>query len=104
MTDWQLERAAGEAMGLKLEGEEGRDAFLWTNDEHGTIWVPLSSDDQAMKLAKRFHLHIDQRPGQQISVQSPDFAHMVCYEAKKGQALDLNRAIVECAARMVPRA
>ena len=97
MTDWQLERAAGEAMGLKLEGVEGLDAFLWTNDE-------LSSDDQAMKLAKRFHLHIDQRPGHQISVQSPDFSHMVCYEAKKGHALDLNRAIVECVARMVPRA
>lgn len=99
MTDWQMEKLAGEAMGLKLDGVEGRDAFLWDADTCD-MWLPISSDAQAMALVKRFHLHIDQRPGLQLSVQSSDFSDMVCYEAKRGQALDLNLAIVELVAKV----
>lgn len=97
--DMEIERAAGEAIGLSLEGVAGRDAFLWTSDT-ADIWVPLQNDSEAMALVKHLNLHIDQRPGKQISVQSPDFSEMVCQDANKGHVLDLNRAIVECAAKM----
>lgn len=96
MTDWQLERAAGEAIGLKLTGVEGRDAFSWVDDESGEPWVPLCSDDQAMRIVRKLHLHIDQRPGKQISVQDPDFEHMVLGDLGRGDGA-LNHAIVKCA-------
>lgn len=63
----------------------------------------VPTDAQAMALVKRFHLHIDQRPGKQISVQPPHFEEMICYDARKGHALDLNRAICECISRLRAR-
>lgn len=98
MTDrHQLERLAGEAIGLDLEGGE-RDLFLWVRSTC-EIWIPLSNDDQAMLLVKKLHLHIDQRPGKQISVQGPHFAELVYGDLSLGD-LALNRAIVECAAKL----
>ena len=99
MTEWEMEKLAGEAIGLDLDGVEGRDAFLWVRGT-GEIWIPLGDGDQAMRLVSGLNLHIDQRPGKQISVQPPCLSEMVVYEVRKGEALDLNRAIVACAALM----
>jgi hypothetical protein len=103
MTDWQLEKLAGEAIGMDLAGVEGKADFLWDRSTC-EIWVPLQIGEQALQLVEKLHLHVDQRPGLQISVQPPDFSEMVCYEARKGHRLDLRRAIVECAAIIRRRA
>jgi hypothetical protein len=97
MTDWQLERAAGEAIGLKLAGVESRDAFLWLDDLTCEPWVPLGNDCQAMQLVRKLHLHIDQRPGKQITVQDPEFKFLIEGDIALGAGA-LNRAIVKCAA------
>lgn len=101
LTDKDLERAAGEAIGLELEG--GEEAwFLWER-KTAEPWCPLVSDQHAMRLVRHLHLHIDQRPGKQISVQDPHFALLVYGDLKLGEAA-LNRAIVECAAQIHARA
>lgn len=98
LTDWPLERAAGEAIGLELDGEEGRDAFLW-NRKTGDPWMPLWSATQAYQLLRELHLHIDQRPGKQISAQDPAFEILVYGDLAKGDHA-LNHAIVACAAQI----
>jgi hypothetical protein len=99
VTDWAAEWLAGEAIGLKLTGIEGRDAFMWLDDDTCEPWMPLGSDEQAMRLVRRLHLHIDQRPGKQLSVQDPHFVHLVYGDLSLGAAA-INRAIVECAAKI----
>lgn len=98
MTDMQAERLAGEAIGLVPQGIDGRDAFLWLNDLQGTIWTPMSNGAQALRLVQELHLHIDQRPGKQISVQDSSFAMLVYGDPKDPNGLQ--RAIVECAAKI----
>ena len=73
----------------------------WINPEGHSVCAPcsgipnpLEDDAQAMALVKRFHLHIDQRPGKHVTVQDPHFAHLL------EETSDLNRAIVRCVAAM----
>lgn len=96
MTDMQAERLAGEAIGMTPKGIDGRDAFLWLDD--GTIWIPIGDGDQAMRLVRELHLHIDQRPGKQISVQDPTFEILVYGDPQDPNALQ--KAIVQCAAKI----
>lgn len=53
------------------------------------------TDAEAMAIVKKFHLHIDQRPGKAVSVQDPHFEHIV-----ERRDCDLNLAIEECVAKM----
>lgn len=92
-----MERLAAEALGLVPHGIDGRDAFVWI-DPDAEIWTPIGDGHQAMRLVRELHLHIDQRPGQQISVQSHDFSVMVYGDVKHPNGLQ--RAIVECAAEI----
>jgi hypothetical protein len=98
MTDWQLERLAGEAMGMTLDGVEGRDAFLWES-ESGEPWCPMSSPDQAMHLVMTFGLCIEHVPerrrGKRKAWIAQDNAYSVLVEDD-----ELGRAIVRCVATL----
>lgn len=98
MTPWQLAWAAGEAIGLQLGGLEERDAFPWIESELSDPWLPVGDGHQTMRLVRELHLHIDQRPGKQISVQDPHFEILVYGDPK--DPYGLAHAIVECAAKI----
>jgi hypothetical protein len=95
MSDNELLKLAYEAYGFRLHSMSS--AVLYHQDFGTSIrldqWNPLIDDMQAFHLIQRLSLHIDQRPGKQISVQDPHFEHIV-------YGTDLNRAVVECAAKI----
>jgi hypothetical protein len=107
MTDLEMTKLCAEAMGLELKLHDvvGHEA-IWlhrvydqadTMLSHWTTYMPLHDDAQAMALVKKFALicapsypglwHVEFYAGENKSWYAADY-------------LDLNRAIVECVAKM----
>ena len=107
MTDLEMTKLCAEAMGLIHEvvsdsAYEDLNEYRWVSIPDGT-YKPLEDDAQAMALVQRFHL----------AIQPPQFVrpprwHVWVDEGGVGKgkhtgiagALNLNRAIVECVAKM----
>lgn len=95
MTDLEMTRLCAEAMGLKawmchrLGGVFNADAEGWEGD-----YDPLDNYAQAMALVKKLGLKIIKPRYWVVSDQA--------YEVSKvhSKSFDLNRAIVECVAKM----
>lgn len=107
MTDLEITRLCAKSLRYEIDQEEDDpqeapaiyvDTFQKqsTNPENGFSYDPLHDYAQAMTLVVEHHLHIDQRPGKQISVQDHQFRQMVCFNAHRGDKLDLLRAICLC--------
>ncbi len=91
MTDLEMTKLCAEAMGFdktySFYGEK------WFERAVKRSWHPLENDDQAMALVKKFGLRIE--PIEVVFGVSP-------FEWQVGETRnpDLNRAIVECVAKM----
>lgn len=101
MTDLQMTRLCAEAMGYALSGISISEPAIQCFTPKGTIFAfdPLNDDAQAMALVKRFNLNI----------QSPQFVSPPRWHVWKepkpnctgiADVLNLNRAIVECVAKL----
>lgn len=93
MTDLEMIKRCAEKMGYATSVDRG-DGFILVNS---LGYDPLHDDAQAMALVKKFKLEIlQQEEGKTVRVRypwsSPD--HMT------GWYDDLNRAIVECVAKL----
>lgn len=96
-----MTRACAEAIGLIID-PEFPEWVSWKDAETGAIseavWNPLGDDAQAMALVKKLNLSISRggeatsRPWWKVSAAYPN--RFQCSNA------DLNRAIVECVAKM----
>ena len=91
MTDLELTKLAAEAIGIDLN-----DGYLY-EDSEGSVrsYNPLHDDAQALALVKKFNIGWDKEEGSDWHValrcgQSMFVAHNA----------DLNRAIVECVAKV----
>ena len=100
MTDMQMERLAGEAIGLVPQGIDGRDAFLWLDDPPGTIWVPMSDWHQAMRLVRELRMDLNWSDTDcYVSWFAADYDGID--ESKRCEARgEVQHAIVECAAKV----
>ena len=88
MTDAEMERLCHKALGFELTDAEWPSWML--------PWHPLTNDNQAMALVKKFRLWVTDddfgvRPWRVVSITNAD---------NPVYSDDLNRAIVECIARM----
>ena len=116
MNDLEMTRLCAEAVGLHpCEGwqEQGsQSTCVWChkewpdpNDDRDIIpFAPLNDDAQAMALVKKFELEqcrsfieVDREEGLTWSVQPH---HITKYNGMYAENADLNRAIVECVAKM----
>ena len=93
MTDLEMEMLCHESIGYKLEDD------LWPT--WMLPWNPLAKDAQAMALVKEFSIMID-RSGKNNGwyaslVVDPKADDCDIFE---GEDVNLNRAIVECVAKM----
>ena len=97
MTDLEMTKLCAEAMGYKLTrlpaSEPAVRCTSRNGPEHNTAFDPLHDDAQAMALVKNFRLEI--LPDDTIYFRVRPQAINICVQAQ-----DLNRAIVECVARM----
>lgn len=104
MTDLEMIKRCAEKMGIKVFPErrnEESEIVLWfyTHDA-ADVYDPLHDDAQAMALVKKFRLCLD-------SMEIPDEGDWyVAYFQNRivicsATSSDLNRAIVECVARMI---
>ena len=99
MTDMEMTRLCASAMGIDTQ-ESGHELWL-AGHVADRLYDPIHDDAQAMALVKRFGLTCD--PAEDVA----PFTWRVCV-ADGGdwdnqiisEALDLNRAIVECVAKM----
>jgi len=103
MTDLEMTRLCAEAMGFAQIGETA--GTIWTLCHGGKYhrdriaYQPLHDDAQAMALVKKFPISIERDPWMEFS------RHLVSIWTGKGWMhlhidTDLNRAIVECVAKM----
>lgn len=89
MTDLEMTRLCAEAMGAAKT--DLRDDELWAlYDSHWTRYDPLHDDAQALALVARKHIDV---------VWRNDSGYWK-WHTWKTENLDLNRAIVECCARL----
>jgi len=104
MTDLEMTKRCAEKMGMKPDGLATKSvaykvshcSILAINDRSGhTVYDPLHDDAQAMALVKRFNICIDQgrhdHCGASIRIMNTIYS---------ATSPDLNRAIVECVAKM----
>lgn len=102
--DLEMTRLCAEAMGWKVKGpatqwvswKSHKCAVCASNDKGGDhIWDPLHDDAQAMALVKKFKLTIgfDIVSNQWTAISE----HGQAYD---GDSCSINRAIVECVAKM----
>lgn len=104
MTDLELTRACAEAMGYEPRdimqdtdfSGEYKDTVIEVNEED---YDPLHDDAQAMALVKRFHLTIRYN-SYGVFWTAEKFHDKDCTKEHWVSNDDLNRAIVECVARM----
>ena len=106
MTDDEITRRCAASVGVILLGpffeDSGCAAYGRSKFDNMTVtfpYNPLRIDSQAFELIERHYLHIDQRPGKQVSVQPPSFEEIVTRTDG-----DLKRAICECVALMQKKA
>ncbi len=101
MTDLEMTKLCAEAMGWSIglhvdpRLNDGRWWVIETCDDgshHGFYYNPLVDDSQAMELVKRFDLGLD-KVGLEWGVLRSGYDGDVVNK-------DLNRAIVECVAKM----
>jgi hypothetical protein len=94
MTDLEMTKLCADAMGIKVVFAAGR---WYINSYWEDCYSPLDLDDHAMALVKRFKLHT-------FTNLDGDRDVWVCLDdydnRNHGNASDLNRAIVECVAKM----
>lgn len=96
MTDIELTRLCAEAMGLLDLPEYRAEAGRVVNRATQTYYDPLHDKAQAFELVERFHLHI--LPGLRTPEGRQEW-HVVDPHGE-GFSKDLNRAIVECVAKI----
>jgi hypothetical protein len=100
MTDLEMVRLCAEAMGYTRIGDGDSHGLVVRNNLGHHLYSPLHDDAQAMALVKRFKLGITfidpARPGKQWMASFCNDDLRTAY----GGSDDLNRAIVECVARM----
>lgn len=107
MTDMELTTATALAMGFTIlyDRSVGETPYLDCEDRLGKrvymMWCPLESDEQCMALVRKLGLTIDPQE------DKPPFTWRVCAAMDgdwnnqiNAEGLDLNRAIVECAAKL----
>lgn len=98
MDDLEMTKLCARAMGLP----ELNDDFDY-EDEEGSIrsYTPLVDDAQAMALVKKFNIHIE-APDLPVFVRWGVFCWIGPDKGANahGRSTDLNRAIVECVAKM----
>lgn len=102
MTDLEITRLCAEAMDVLEIGEAKNGTCIWAHSDTLSgeyIYDPLTNDKQAMELVKRFDL----------CIQPPQFVkpprwhvwrHPKPNHTGIADALNLNRAICECVAKM----
>ena len=97
MTDLEMTRLCAEAMKLRNEYRSKLGGlFVFVTDEYGEQWShydPLHDDAQAMALVKKFELQLS-------SGAFHPMKWTVWREFKSAESVNLNRAIVECVAKM----
>ena len=99
MTDLELTRLCAEAMGLKISKVyDGGTIVLSSSHCFNHIYNPLHNDAQAMALVKKFGLRTGKNSVGQWTAEQPGNELL---EGVLGVAdPSLNRAIVECAAKL----
>lgn len=96
MTDLELTRLCAQAMGYEqrqvasIHSFQGYDAFE-TVDATGVVYWPLTNDVQAIALVKKFKLGL---------AYSGYWSAYAPGDSANGFSTYLNRAIVECVAKM----
>ena len=100
MTDLEMTRLCAEAMGLDVWLEPHRGTIMryhYWKDNVAEQYSPLHDDAQAMALVKKFQLNLGfNKEDEDWVVESIDEGKEWCI----GIRHDLNRAIVECVAKM----
>ncbi len=103
--DLEMTKLCAEAMGIEwcAEPKDGTsglacylDPSMKSRDMNTRIYDPLHDDAQAMALVKKFKLNCTwhaQPPDEVWEVTTP-------YAPVRGASTDLNRAIVQCAAKI----
>lgn len=110
MTDLEMVRLCAQAMGYRItETKDGRyrvvandDGVMMIGDEPQILrrYNPLHDDAQAMALVKKFDLTLRKMKSPKGWMVA-DFGWSTCNGAHRGfSKTDLNRAIVECVAKM----
>lgn len=95
MTDLDLVRTCADAMGLRFlvkDGLTGRQFLVKKIGKSSYDYNPLTDDEDAMALVKKFKLNIAQLSTGDCQV----FAQTVYGPYAVGSSKDLNRAICEC--------
>ena len=104
MTDLEMTRLAAEAMGYVPFGPgDTPDGERWLTQVAGLIYDPLHDDAQAMAMVKKLRLNV-----WSSGPDNPNWRVMGFWREPSGALhepdawnADLNRAIVECVARMM---
>lgn len=93
MTDLDMTRRCAKAVGLGVPFKCGDDYLIYNGSGvvDDLIYQPLKNDEQAMELIKKFHLTISRG----LDGWSANYAATGWVSNA-----DLNRAIVECVARL----
>lgn len=103
MTDLEMTKLCAEAMGLSWEAEQKRIAARdgkWLHGYETPLYDPLHDDAQAMALMKKFRLGINAHNAEyQVWPQGGIVSNKVAGESCSFN-VELNRAIVECVAKM----
>ena len=101
MTDLEMTKLCAEAMGLTVKMHPIRGTIMryWSMD--GNVereYNPLHNDAQAMALVKFLHLHI----GKTLRTPEDQYGTWFVSRTDRYQAINanLNRAIVECVAKL----
>ena len=95
MTDLEMTKLCAEAMGCELTMENGKPQMVILFRGHLTNYCdydPLHDDAQAMALVKKFHIA--------LGWNKPGWAAFGQHDQRWIRGYDLNRAIVECVAKM----
>jgi len=101
MTDLEMTRLCAEAMGLSVTLHPIRGTIMRYWFMEGSVereYAPLHDDAQAMALVKKFYLLVNNGVGS----SSTNIWHVQTQDDKDEsiENADLNRAIVECVAKM----
>ena len=99
MTDLEMTKLCAEAMGLggKEVNNQWRLVMMMPLESYVVLYDPLHDDAQAMALVEKFELWIDKHIAGDIWN-----AHVIADTGPThmGESENLNRAIVECVAKM----
>jgi len=101
MSDLEMTKLCAEAMGIEVRSPMTSGGSSWTvstdGDRSAYMYDPLHNDAQTMALVKKLGLDIQNYYWDDPLVSKHDAHGKLCGEARNA---DLNRAIVECVAKM----